>query len=487
MVKPSLICYPERLMPDVMPDFESLSHAELVTVTSALWQAVQDLSQRCDRLEREVQALRAGQPPKKTSRNSSQAPSTDQKTNTSREARATPRSKSIGRTGGGRALHPNPDASVLVRPDVCSHCGSFLLRASEHVHAIYEKIELPEIKPIITRVTQLACDCPHCGQSTVAAPPADLEPGSPFGSRVQALLVSLRFQHAISFSRLRALMQEVFRTPISQGAINNLFKRTLEKLKPRIEEITDAVRDGSGVMSDETSARVQGRTWWEWVFSTSRACLHVIRPSRGFEVIQSVFTPEVLERARPAYWVSDLQGAQAKHPAKRWQVCLAHQLRDCQFAMDAGDGVFAPVMQRLFRRALAVHARRGSLAVSTLVSYRRAIKRDLRTALLIKPVQAEGQRLLRRYVKVRDSLLTFLEFPEVPATNNASERRIRWSVIFRRVTNGMRSSWGAALFAAVRSVVNSGVLHGWGAFEAIRRALAPGPFLPVVQVNSPPS
>jgi len=30
------------------------------------------------------------------------------------------------------------------------------------------------------------------------------------------------------------------------------------------------------------------------------------------------------------------------------------------------------------------------------------------------------------------------------------------SVIFRRVTNGFRSEWGRDLFAAVRSVVNTG-------------------------------
>jgi len=36
------------------------------------------------------------------------------------------------------------------------------------------------------------------------------------------------------------------------------------------------------------------------------------------------------------------------------------------------------------------------------------------------------------------------------------EQAIRMSVIFRRVTNGFRSEWGRDLFAAVRSVVNTG-------------------------------
>jgi transposase len=474
-------------MPDAMPDFESFTHAELVSLCRALWQSVQDLTQRCERLEREVQELKAGNSPKKTSKNSSLPPSSDEKPNVNHEARSIVRQASLNRKGGGRPLHPNPDAHVTLRPDVCETCGAFLLGAIERVKAVYEKIELPEIKPVVTQVTRLECQCPQCGACTLASTPAGFEPGSPYGTSIQTLLTAFRYQHAISFERLTGVMNDVFHIPISQGAVNNVFKNMLEKLKPRVAQITDAIRDGSGVMSDETSARVNGRTWWEWVFRTPRACLHMIKPSRGFDVIQSVFTAKHLEQHRPAYWVSDLHGAQAKHPAQHWQVCLAHQVRDCQFAVDAGDWLFAPVMLSLFRRALEVHQRRDALAASTWASYHSAIKRALRAALLIHPVHAEGRRLLKRYLKVRDSLLTFLEFPDVPPTNNASERAIRWSVVFRRVTNGMRSSWGAELFAAIRSVVNSGVLHGWGAFEAIRRALEPGPFLPVVQAASHPS
>jgi transposase len=467
-------------MPAATPDFESLSREELVTVCKALYQAVQDLTARCEHLERRVQELEAGKPPKKTSENSSVPPSNDQKPNSTNETRVETRQKSIGRTGGGRTLDPNPDAQIILRPDTCQSCGSFLLDALERTHAVYEKIELPKIKPIITRITQLECQCKHCGTRTLASPPANLEPGSPYGSSIQSLLTTLRFQHAIGYQRLSAVMNDVFDVSISEGAISNSFENLLEKLEPRVQEITDAIRDGGGVMSDETSARVQGKTWWEWVFLTTRACLHVIKPSRAFDVIEGVFTREHLEIARPAFWVSDLHGAQAKNPAEVWQVCLAHQLRDCQFAVDAGDWLFAPVMLGLFARALEINKRREQLAVSTWVSYRNAIKQDLKAALLISPVHADGRRLLKRYLKVRDSLLVFLEFPDVPATNNASERAIRWSVIFRRVTNGMRSLWGAELFAAVRSVVNSGALHGWDAFESIRRALESGPFLPVL-------
>ena len=59
------------------------------------------------------------------------------------------------------------------------------------------------------------------------------------------------------------------------------------------------------VCSDETSARVNGKNWWEWVFVGTLAVLHVIRPSRGKAVVQALFG-----EIRPAVWVSDMLGSQ---------------------------------------------------------------------------------------------------------------------------------------------------------------------------------
>lgn len=67
---------------------------------------------------------------------------------------------------------------------------------------------------------------------------------------------------------------------------------------------------------------------------------------------------------RPAIWVSDLYSAQQGHGAD-WQICLAHPLRDCPFAIEAGDAIFAPRMKALLLRAFALARRRHQLAAST--------------------------------------------------------------------------------------------------------------------------
>src|SRR5262245_4013524 len=99
---------------------------------------------------------------------------------------------------------------------------------------------------------------------------------------------------------------------------------------------------------------------WEWVFQHTAVGVPVIRPSRGHGVIR-----DILGDHRPTPWVSELYRAQRHHPAADWQVCLAHQLRDGQYALDAGDTLFAPRMKAILLRAFALHQRRDTLATST--------------------------------------------------------------------------------------------------------------------------
>jgi transposase len=217
------------------------------------------------------------------------------------------------------------------------------------------------------------------------------------------------------------------------------------------------------------------------VFQNEDICFHVIRPSRGQKVIE-----EVMDGHTPEIWVSDLYSSQANHPATQWQVCLAHQLRDCKYAIEAGDELFAPAMKKLLLRAFVIHKRRTKLKENTLRGfrflkkkrkprnqYRCDLKRRLSKCLDIQPTHKDGIRLKKRYTKIQESLFLFLEEASVPPTNNSSEQAIRMSTIFRKVTNGFRSQWGKDLFANVRSIVNTGKRQGLSAFQSLKKALSP--------------
>jgi transposase len=168
-------------------------------------------------------------------------------------------------------------------------------------------------------------------------------------------------------------------------------------------------------------------------------------------------------------WLSDRLPAQCRH-AEEHQFCLAHLIRNAQFAIDHGDTIFAPGFKALLKEACAVGRRRGDLADATIAAHRRRLERELERLLALKPTDAEGRKL--RDVDCRGKLFVFLKRRDVEPTNNESERALRPSVIFRKVTNGFRSEWGAKAYAALCSIVETGRRNGRSALAAIRDALA---------------
>src|SRR6202040_4461888 len=77
-----------------------------------------------------------------------------------------------------------------------------------------------------------------------------------------------------------------------------------------------------------------------------------------------------------------------------------------------------------------------------------------------EPIGQPGRRLRKRIAANRAHLFVFVTNRDVPYTNNISERHLRPSVIFRKVTNGFRCEWGAGTYAGFRSVVSTAKANG---------------------------
>jgi len=445
------------------PDLAKLSVAEkddlILSLSARLEEAIRtiaELQARIDDLTR----------PDKTPDNSSVPPSKGQKPNAAdKPVRQGPRQGSLGRKGGGRLLCANPDETVTIRAARCQYCKSALADADQALDARYDKIELPKVKPLVTRVERYAGYCQCCGRTTLGPAPGGLAQGSPFSVNIVALAMYLRFVHAVSYRRLSRLLLDLYGLAISEGALDTAFRRGKPRFDAAVARILARLRRSRVVCSDETSVRVDGRTHWNWVFQNDDVVIHVVRASRGAGVVA-----EVMSGHRPVLWVSDLYGAQQGH-AENWQVCLAHQLRDCQYAIDAGDTVFAPRIKALLLRAAVLARRHRDLAESTRREYRRRLESDLNKVMVLAPEQKDGRRLRKRYLKVREHLFTFLTHPEVTPDNNGSERELRPTATYRKVTGGFRSDWGADLYAAVRSVIGTAKRQGIDAYQAIRDAL----------------
>ncbi len=401
--------------------------------------------------------------PPKTPHNSSMPPSRGHKPN--RPDR--PKKPRVGRPGVTRALTEHPDRIIEATLAACPHCTHALGPADQaDIHA-YDHIDLPPIRPFVTRINRHRGACPCCGRRIAAPPPEGFDPGSPFGPGLCALILHLHITQAIDFDRLARLLAEVFGLTISEGAIAHILARAKAPLLAAAAPIAAAVHASAVVRSDETSARVGGKTWWQWVLLSATAVCHVIADTRAASVVTAF-----MDGARPQVWVADRYGGQLGHGAVR-QMCLAHLLRDATYAIEEGDTGFAPGFRLLLLRAVAIGKRREARKDSTLAQYHADLERRLDRLLAgAMPDRPAARRLFRAMRRDRDDLFRFITPRDVPYTNNACERALRPSVIFRKVTGRFRAEWDASVYAAAASVVATGRLQGITALAALRAALA---------------
>jgi transposase len=445
-----------------------LSQAELTTrqaaAIAALTERVEELLARNAALTKRVKELEAklGSPPK-TPDNSSLPPSRGQKPS---PGAGKPKPKKP-HEGAARALHPDPTRTVEARAECCPHCAASVAQAPQIAVEEYDRIELPEIVVDVTRVVVMGGTCPCCKKRFRAAPPQGLEPGSPWGTSLRAALVYLRMAHAISIERLRGLCRDLFGLDISEGALIGILKDAREPVAETVKAIEAELMAGSCLASDETGVRVGKKTGWLWIFHHGSAAVFRIALSRGKDVVEGF-----LGEHRPDFWLSDRLGSQMGWARKGQQVCLAHLIRDAQYAIDAGDSGLAPGLKRLFEDACAVGGRRSELKDATLRGHVRAFEKRLDRLLGRAPSCAAGKKLRKAILRFRQHLFVFLENREIEPTNNGSERGLRPAATFRKVTNCFRTAWGAKLYADARSILETARRMSIGALRAIRLALA---------------
>jgi len=402
--------------------------------------------------------------PPKTPANSSKPPSQGQKQDLPASAAERPLRKS--RPGVGRTLHPHPDRTIDRLLTTCPKCEAVFPDTSQTPQQVYERIELPPVRPDVTQVRLFGGRCACCGERVTAKAPAGLEQGSPFGHSIAAMVVYLHYAHAIGMERLALLMDELFSLSISEGAVSNILARAREPLLVATATIEKVVLASPVVCSDETSVRVKGKNWWEWVFIGTLAVLHVIQPSRGKAVVTALFGT-----IRPEVWVSDMLGSQRGH-GFLWQVCLAHLLRDAKYAIECGDTAFSAPFRWLLLRAIAIGRRRETLKDTTLNQYLYDLDRRLDRITASVPIGEPGRKLHKRMLANRAHLFVFMTRRDVPFTNNVSERHLRPSVIFRKVTNCFRCEWAPETYAAFRSVVSTAKANRASVYDTIRFVLS---------------
>jgi transposase len=454
---------------------------ELLKQLLPLAAEVERLRQRVEELEAENERLKNRST---NSRNSSQPPSRDQKVNQPPKKKRKKHGPPFGHRKYSRPLVEKPDRVIVAEVEQCQHCHACLKEVSPDEIRRRQITELPRSLPLVIETQQHKSVCPYCQMINYGALPQGLEAERYFGPNLEATVIYYKQPQHLSYERIVETMRDLHGVYLSEGAVAQILERAGQKAEPVAEKIKQQVITGQVIKSDETSARVEGRNWWQWVFISDAGVYHTIVPTRGASEIATVMGNLCVEA-----WVCDCFGSQLKAPAKVFQLCLAHQLRDLQRVLDADpQEEWAREMQKLFRSAIHLRNRfvdrQDGMTLRGFQGRVTQIENCL-DSLLGERVRSEAARkLLNRFTTHRDKLLSFLRYPAIPPTNNESEQALRGSVVHRKVTNGFRSKWGAKAYANLQTIIATAKHKGKAVFQALVDLMGT-PVLPFLEGSSP--
>ena len=176
----------------------------------------------------------------------------------------------------------------------------------------------------------------------------------------------------------------------------NILAASREPFAAQSDRIKAQLKAGQVLASDETGLRVGKANHWLWVFHHADSAVFVAARHRSKAVVEAF-----LGDFRPHYWISDRYAGQTGWATRAHQVCLAHLIRDVQYAIDHGDAIFAPGIRHLLQDACAIGRRRDTLADITLKNYQAKLNRRLDRLMALNPTDPAGRKLHKMIRKTR--------------------------------------------------------------------------------------
>ena len=173
--------------------------------------------------------------------------------------------------------------------DNCPDCGEDLSNVSGIQKMTRQMIDINFPAPVITQYSILEKVCPNCGHTVCSEFPEGVNGDVFYGPNVQALVVYLCEEHAVSYQRIKRLMNDMFHIDMSEGTINNIVQRMTKRARALYERIKSKIGKSPVAGADETGIDIAGVLHWLWVWQTETASFFKAHAKRGHKAIEDTF------------------------------------------------------------------------------------------------------------------------------------------------------------------------------------------------------
>lgn len=381
------------------------------------------------------------------------------------------REKSSRHTGGqkgheGSTIEMNPEPDFIEEhqaPLFCECCGMPLDDVNSECCGTYQVIDLPKYRPITIAHLVFGRKC-KCGHVTKAEKPKECGKYVTYGPNIRALVSFLSEGQSVPYKRLCEILEDVFGVHISQGSIKNILDKQAEKSKPAYKEIKERIMQEKVLGSDGSGMFVNGEHHWAYAIQSKRYTYAFQDKSRSKHAIRKHFPNDfpntILTTDRLAtYFQMDVAGH---------QICLAHLLRNLQYLTELDtEQTWSRRVTALLQASIKKRKTTAfkDITQKSVNSFKAKLNKLMTENL--NNLHEEFGKLQRGIKRCQEYVFTFLEHPDVPYDNNASERAIRVINVKGNVSGCFRSDKGADDFMILHSIMDTAKKSNKSKYEAM--------------------
>lgn len=412
-----------------------------------LKQEKRDLKKKIDRLEKEIEKYSKTMTRYQVAlfdHGNYQSPASD----TNQEQKK--KGGQIGHADTNRERLENQNYENLEKKHIfacsCPKCGKKLSRVNSTSQKLLLDIVLnPKIVQLIIESERQWCG--QCKKEIKASDDRSL-PFTEFGINTLMMTLLLRYRCLLPLSKITMVLKIGYGLDISQSGISSLLRQAKKYLNKRYQELTQMIRNGEIMYTDETGWRVRNRSAWMWIMANDKATVYVAAESRGKGIAQKMYGNS------KAYSMHDGYGAYTNTiPKDKQMYCWAHLLRFCyeETINQSPDSESVSIRDKLVE---IYHLSKNPNYQINHQYLEQEVTNRINQLLENKTDDITVLNILHRLNNQKDGLIRAL-IVSPNGTNNFAEQELRPIALSRKISYGSNTFGGMETTAVLASVIQT--------------------------------
>ena len=371
----------------------------------------------------------------------------------------------LGHKGATRKM-PQPTETIKHFLTNCPNCNNFLKKLLYTEERIIE--EIPEPQPIkVTKHIIGFYNCKNCGIVTAKT---DLPNEGSFGKNVLAQTTLMKYGDRLPARKVANTLNRTFLFEATHSTVLNIVQRVVKAVQHAYEQLKIQIRNFFNVYIDETGIKVQGKTFWIWIFTTLTTTLFVIRKSRHCKIVKEILGENFQGVINCDGWET-YKTYKDSNDNVLLQRCWAHAKREVEAVAEKYDEV-----KPLFKwfqdiYIMVCKARENGKPLYRRVKLKEKCENELRQWLDVTKSYKELKTVRTKIENGFEHWFTCIIHPEVEPTNNRAERMLREQVVIRKITGTLRNEKGTTANETMMSLITTWKQQNKNPFLELRALL----------------